>query len=128
MMASQLPIKPEIPSALLCPSLCTTRMDDETGKEFRWYAGEIEPDMTFAWEPDLPYARELVVVVRIAEAGDPITIRHARGLASISQGRGTLIWTRLINQPAALAIWNTESRFREAVVPTLFKFPPPAQR
>ncbi len=70
----------------------------------RWYGGEIEPGMVFAWEPDLPHARELVVVTRIT--GSP---------------RRPAIWTRPILGSRDDEVWNEISRFREAVVPTNMK-------
>ena len=68
------------------------------------YAGSIYPGDVFAWEPDLPYARELVVVVRLA---------------------GGNVWTRNIDGDAEH--WNPEDTFREAVVPTILNPHPPTR-
>ena len=64
----------------------------------RPYMGPIEPGEVFAWEPDLPYARELCVVTRLT---------------------GDYVWTKPIK--GGKEVWNDISRFREAVVPTIFK-------
>lgn len=85
----------------------------------RPYKGRINPGDVFAWEPDLPHARELVVVTRISTPDNDKVIVHARGSAVISGGHEQRIWTRSIDGDDEF--WNDESRFREAVVPTLFK-------
>ena len=68
----------------------------------RPYAGVITPGDVFAWEPDFPHARELCVVVKITE---------------------TAVWTRPIESFSPV-YGNDISRFREAVVPTIFKSQP----
>lgn len=70
----------------------------------RPYEGEITPGDVFAWEPDLPYARELVVVKCITK---------------------TRVCTRPLNGDEE--VWNDLSRFREAVVPTAFNRMPPTR-
>lgn len=82
-----LPILPMIPSAYLAPSK-------------RPYSGAIKPGDVFAWEPDLPHARELLVVTRI-----------------VDETHRTLVWTRHIDGDEE--VYNDIDRFREAVVPTI---------
>lgn len=103
-----LPIKPALPEAELI-------RDTQ-----RPYNGEIRPGDIFAWEPDLPYARELLIVTEISEPPPPLEIRHARGIAHISCGSGLQIWT-VPFPDGGREINNDISRFREAVIPTLFK-------
>jgi hypothetical protein len=100
-------------------SRCTLR--DAGDAAFRWYAGEIAPGEIFAWEPDLPHARELVLVTRVigdAASGDRRI--YTRGLDDRAP-------KALGSTPHVLERWNEESRFREAVVPTLMK-PWPVER
>lgn len=63
------------------------------------YAGEIKVGDEFMWEPDLPHAREPIVVTKIDETQN-----------------GRIIWSQS-TRPSATPTWNEESRFREAVVP-----------
>ncbi len=81
--------------------------------------------MVFAWEPDIPTARELIVVCEVVEiVGDE---RRIWTLALDSPLRGQpQRWGSLMRHVAATLfagapVWNDESRFREAVVPTMFK-------
>lgn len=85
-----LPIKPMIAEAVLC-------------RGERPYKGAIEPGDIFAWEPDLPHARELVVVTRVEWCIGP-GLYEAR------------IWARDIDSNNEH--WNPEEMFRQAVVPT----------
>jgi hypothetical protein len=74
----------------------------------RPYTGSVEPGDVFAWEPDLPHARMLCVVMEVKNNGEEDWVR-TRPLEK--------------NMPGSLAepCWNSMDRFREAVVPTLFK-------
>jgi hypothetical protein len=93
-----LPIKPTIPSALL----------REPRK--RPLKGQIEPGEVFAWEPDLPHARELVIVRRV------YTVRKGEHWAES--------WVETWDMDYAQSHHNEESRFREAAVRTTFnRFP-----
>jgi hypothetical protein len=65
------------------------------------YTGPITAGMEFIWEPDMPHARQHIVVTRVA----PIA------------GDETRIWSHEVDQPPATAYWNDESRFREAATP-----------
>jgi len=67
------------------------------------YMGEIERGMIFAWEPDEPKARELIIVIRV------------------DRGDETYVWSRPLSDKHARATWASEGRFREAVVETLYK-------
>lgn len=71
-------------------------------REPRPYAGGISAGDIFAWEPDLPRARELVIVTRITvdNYDEKIYMRPIYG---------------------GKEYWNDADRFREAVVPTLHK-------
>jgi hypothetical protein len=64
--------------------------------------GDIRPGMIFAWEPDSPTARELVIVTRVEP--DKVWARN------LEESRG-----------GYLGYVNDEDRFREACWPTLFK-------
>lgn len=99
-----LPNKPMIPEAEL-----------RRGK--RPYKGNIVPGDVFAWEPDLPHARELVVVTRITGPHFPNPIEQPF-LIDFSEGNELTVWTRPLNGWEEAG--NEMSRFREAVVPTAF--------
>ena len=75
------------------------------------YQGEIRVGDLFVWEPDLSHAREDVIVVRI----------------DTYENDESKIWTRSHLRRMHLyfnpTVWNDESRFREAVVPSQFKCP-----
>lgn len=71
-------------------------------REARPYKGLIEPGSIFAWEPDLPHARCFCLVTKVVKR----------------EGDETLIYTRDIKGSGEY--YNEESRFREAVYPTLF--------
>ncbi len=102
---SSLPIKPEIPAVVLS----TTGMES-----YDDYAGPIEPGMVFAWEPFLPWARELIIVAEIA--GSRIGTYRQIGTYSFPASFEGYKDMR----------WNDISRFREAVAPTRYnKFPKP---
>lgn len=90
-MSNSLPIRPIIPEAVLV-------------RGERPYPGDINPGDVFAWEPDLPYARELVVVTFV----DKLRI----GTRPLDGDR---------------EVFNDIDRFREAVVQTRFN-PMPTKR
>lgn len=86
------------------------------------YTGPIEPGMVFAWEPDLPKARELIIVTRVTQPGDPDApggseVEHATGTAYFLPPLETTIWAQSLTGNDS-EISNTESRFREAVKAT----------
>ena len=112
-----LPDKPAIENAVLNWEGCC--LTSESQGAIRWYPGEIRLGMVFAWEPNLPYARELCVVTGISGPMEPITFNHARGVAVISRSNETTIYTRPLGDLNKEEVWNEESRFREAVVPTI---------
>lgn len=92
--ATGLPFRPIIPEPLM------RRCE-------RPYDGPVKPGDVFAWEPDIETARELLVVTRITKEPsfpDPYEER---------------VFTRPID--GGKEVWNSMSRFREAVVPTLFR-------
>jgi hypothetical protein len=107
-LVTNLPILPPIPEAYL----------HRHGRGN--YQGLIDPGMIFAWEPDLPYARELIIVVAITKALPPIVVEHGRGTAFISQGDDDVIWTSRVDD-LSKKTWNYFSQFREAVVATRLK-------
>lgn len=83
--------------------------------------GDIAVGEVFAWEPDLPHARELCVVTSLT-AGDHLkqmTVEHGRGTAFLAAERGEGVRTRPLN--GGDEHWNKLSRFREACVRTRFK-------
>lgn len=88
---SRLPVMPAIEESVI----------DRSGPQ--GYDGPIAVGAVFAWEPDLPHARELLIVTRID--GD---------------SRCCVIWTKPLTRDRAHT-WNDESRFREAVYPTHYK-------
>lgn len=69
--------------------------------------GPIELGEVFAWEPHLPWARELVVVTRIEEPPGDERVIYARPFPSYGAENG-----------------NDEGRFRAAVVRTWFNLMP----
>lgn len=62
--------------------------------------GDIRRGMILAWEPDLPTARELVIVTKV---------------------RGDFVWVRNLDDKYGRSYMNDESRVREACWPTRFK-------
>lgn len=71
----------------------------------RPYRSGIQRGDVFAWEPDLPYCRELVIVVRVED--DQVYSENLR------DGRANC---------------NDESRFREACYATLYRpMTPPSE-
>ena len=103
-----MPILPIIPESVICRN---------RGKQ---YNGPIEPGMVFAWEPDLPHARELCVVTKIGDALPPLTVAHSTGKATIYRGDGQMIYSRSI-QLNGDEVYNEISRFREAVHATNYR-------
>lgn len=86
----------------------------------RPYKGPIRVGDVFAWEPDLPSARELCVVTRVdAPPPSPLVVEHLRGTATISCGTEYGVYCN--SQFEGREVFNDESRFREAVVPTRLK-------
>lgn len=63
-------------------------------RESRLYRGPIEPGIVFAWELDLPHARELCIVVRLGPPPPPeiIDVPGARGYMGC--GAEEVVWTR----------------------------------
>lgn len=112
-----LPDRPAIDRAVLDFGGCTLRDTDDG--PMRWFAGDIRPGQVFAWEPDLPHARELLVVTRVGDPPPDTVVRHARGVAVLSGGRGPMVWARPID--GTREYYNDEDRFREAVVPTTMR-------
>lgn len=92
---SSLPIRPAIAPAFII-------------RDRRPLRGPIKPGHIFAWEPDIPHARELVVVTRVEGDSD-----DAR------------IWSRPIDGDNE--VWNTVDRFREAAYATIMN-PHPIKR
>jgi hypothetical protein len=62
----------------------------------------------------------LCIVTKITEPLPPLQVDHAKGVAFISQGNETLVWTRSFPDNKH-EVWNEISRFREAVVKTKYK-------
>lgn len=96
-----IPDKPEIANVYL--------ITDPNSNTYKGpYPGSIETGMIFAWEPYLPWARELIIVAEIGA--------FQIGTYSFPAHKGKYNSMR----------WNDITRFREAVVPTTFKkFPKP---
>ena len=111
---------------------------DDDGNACHFYSGPLRVGMVFAWEPDLPHARELLIIVGICDPKEPLEVKHSRGVAFISRGNETQIWSMPLDSPhrgepftgrvSPLpylwdrgAVPNDEGRFREAVIPTLVK-------
>ena len=76
----------------------------------RPYDGDIKVGDLFTWEPGLSHAEEEIIVVRIDDRPNDERI----------------IWCRSSLRPMHMyfnkTVWNEESRFREAVIPSQFKF------
>jgi len=74
----------------------------------RPYRGPIDIGMRFIWEPDLPHARQEIMVIGVMTDADPFNRKiQARALSpNLFPGQG------IGNQ-----VWNDEGRFREACVP-----------
>ena len=102
-----LPATPAIPEAALAPG-------------HRPLRGEVKVGEGYAWEPALPHARELVVVMELTPAGHVAVVRvaHACGEAFITERRGAGVWTVPID--GGRLVWNDMARFREACVRTRF--------
>lgn len=83
--------------------------------------GDIRVGDVFAWEPDLPHARELCVVTELTgkEHIKQMTVEHGRGVAFLAAERGEGVRTRPVG--GGEECWNDISRFREACVRTRFK-------
>lgn len=84
--------------------------------------GPILPGQCFEWEPTKPHAAETIVVIRVEPASDDRpneVIQHQKGTAVIFALTEALIWSRSID--GAHRHWNTEGRFREAVVRSMLK-------
>ena len=62
----------------------------------------------------------LCIVTKITEHLPPLQVDHAKGVAFISQGNETLVWTRSFPDNKH-EVWNEISRFREVVVKTKYK-------
>jgi len=120
---SLFPILPPIPAAYIDWSGIEWRKNEDDGgrTRYHWYTGPIEVGMIFAWEPDLPHAQELLIVVKIDEE----TVRAEKQ-----------IWTMPLDSPYRGKPWTPhvapqlfegkplpqdEGRFREAIVTTYFK-------
>jgi hypothetical protein len=69
-------------------------------REIRLLEGPIEVGREFIWEPSLPDARCHVIVTRVVAM----------------EGDETRIWAHEVGKPPGTAVWNDESRFREACV------------
>jgi len=65
--------------------------------------GAIKEGEVFAWEPDLPWARELLIVTSIETREDATIIIHTKDMN--------------YENPA----WNTERKFRESAQRTRFR-------
>ncbi len=136
---SRLPQQPEIPETYLNRRGVVWLKGDD-GELHAHYEGDLHVGQVFAWEPDIPTARMLVIICAITGPGEDEVINHDRGVAIISGGHETRIWTLALDSPmrrcperwraamqhaggtyvSGAPVWNDESRFREAVTPTLF--------
>lgn len=92
---SQFPIKPEIPESFLVRESWISSDGS--------YAGPIKAGMVFAWEPDLPHARELVIVDTVGDTS----------ILSLSYPLNAEKIPAPIQQHV-----NPISKFRQSVVPT----------
>lgn len=106
--SSGLPHLPPVPEAMLL------RHDGEL-------QGDIGIGEIYAWEPDLPHARELCVVIGLTGPDHlkQMTIEHGRGVAFLAAERGEGVISQ--RPDGGKALWNDISRFREACMRTRFK-------
>lgn len=79
--------------------------ENELRRDKRPLRGPIEPGEVFAWEPDLPHARELIIVRRIYKNGGEM-------------------WVESWDMNYAKTYHNEEDRFREACVRTQYNLMP----
>ena len=86
--------------------------------------GPIAIGEVFAWEPDLPHARELVVVVELTGKSHRVetTVKHPLGTAVIAAESGAGVRTRALN--GNKLCWNDMSRFLEAATRTKYQHMP----
>lgn len=96
--------------------------DDE--KLHSHYEGDLHVGQVFAWEPDIPTARELVIICSITERELDERAIWTLSLDSVMRGQRER-WEKAMRHVArsmfaGAPVWNDESRFREAVTPTLF--------
>lgn len=93
--------------------------------------GEIVPGEVFAWEPDLPGARELVVVSRIEEApgsaGDKVILDTPRHHVTFLGSSERQIWCWDFPDYRR-EVSSDEGRFREACYRTLFNLMPTSRQ
>lgn len=117
------PLMPQIPEAYLNRrGVVYLKQDD--GDLHRQYEGPIEVGMIFAWEPDVPTARQLAVVCEITTPADDEIRIWTMGLDSPMREQPER-WKAAMRHVSShlfegAPTWNDESRFREAVVPTMF--------
>jgi hypothetical protein len=84
--------------------------------------GDIAVGEVLAWEPDIPTARELIVVTGLTGPDHlkQIEVPHGGGLAVLTVRRGEGVFTRPMGRDAPVC-WSDISRFREACMRTLYK-------
>jgi hypothetical protein len=116
---------PQIPEAYLDRrGVVHLRLEGEKGLT-RTYEGPIEVGMVFAWEPDIPTARQLCVVCEITEPENDERRIWTMDLDSPMRGRPDR-WRPMMRHIAAYLFagaptWNEEGHFRHAVVPTMLR-------
>ncbi len=97
----------------------------------RYYVGPIRIGQVFAWRPELPRARELVIVTEITIPGDPDheatakTLQFRDSRVQFPPSMDDLIWTTALDRAhpdyGRGPFHNTEDNFRAAVQATIFK-------
>lgn len=119
-----IPTMPEIPESYLDRRGVVFIKEEGFDELCRRYEGPIEIGEIFAWEPDIPRARELVIVCQVDEIQNDERRIWTLNLNSPMRGNPDR-WRAAMRHTAQFAldgapVWNDESRFREAVVPTMF--------
>lgn len=96
-----------------------TPIRNETGMSEREpYTGPIEVGMTFLWEPMKPWATEHVKVVEVKDNGEELWMTT----------KGWEPTSRVSGDYTGPVYWNSEDRFREAVVLVEVTTPPSGAR
>lgn len=94
------------------------------------YTGPIRIGQVFAWSPDIPEARLLIIVTHIGTDSADRLFLHSSGVAELSSHQSKsssdgIIWSRPLHKPENGMrddeYWNEEDHFRHSVFDTRFR-------